>query len=500
MMKKIALIVIGFLIVPTVLLGQNKNEKLPNIIYILADDLGYGDVSINNPKGKIKTPNIDQIALGGMRFTDAHSASGVCTPTRYAILTGRYPFRSKLPVGVLRGYSRSLIENDQQTVAKLLSQAGYSTGVIGKWHLGVDWTLKSGNEALLQEKDLGIKTELNPEIIDFTQAATAGPKSAGFDYSYILPASLDMPPYLYLENQQVEEQPTGYTAGNKMEKGYSGPFWREGKMSPSFDFHQVLPRFIRKANQFIGQQNSNKPFFLYLPLAAPHTPWMPNPEYVGKSGAGEYGDFVQQVDASVGAILKQLEKSGMAKNTIVIFASDNGPYWRPDYIERFDHASAGEFRGMKGDAYEGGHRIPFFVRWPAHVKANTISNTTTSLANLLATCSDLTGIKAVSEDTYSILPILKGQTKVIKGQPGIVISSSIGYLTIRKGDWKLIEGLGSGGFTEPQKIEQSKMGVNGQLFNLKLDPKETQDLFETNQEKVNELRTLLQEIKDYKKR
>jgi len=499
-MKKIALFILCFLIGHTSLVGQSKKEKLPNIIYILADDLGYGDVSINNPSGQIKTPNIDQIALKGMRFTDAHSASGVCTPTRYAILTGRYPFRSKLPVGVLRGYSRSLIEKDQQTVAKLLSQAGYQTGVIGKWHLGVDWTLKSGNEALLLEKELGIKTELNPEVIDFTQPATAGPKSAGFDYSYILPASLDMPPYLYLENQQVEEQPTAYTAGNKMEKGYSGPFWREGKMSPSFDFHQVLPRFVDKAKQFIGNQTGEKPFFLYLPLAAPHTPWMPNPAYIGKSGAGEYGDFVQQVDASVGDVLRQLEKSGMDKNTIVIFASDNGPYWRSDYIERFNHRSAGEFRGMKGDAFEGGHRIPFFVRWPGHIKANSTSDATTSLANLLATCSDLTGIKATSEDTYSILPILKGQTKEIKGQPGIVVSSSIGYLSIRKGDWKLIEGLGSGGFTEPQKIDQVKEGVNGQLFNLKIDPKETQDVFETNKDKVHELRILLEEIKGFKKR
>lgn len=499
-MKKIALFILCFLIGHTSLVGQSKKEKLPNIIYILADDLGYGDVSINNPSGQIKTPNIDQIALKGMRFTDAHSASGVCTPTRYAILTGRYPFRSKLPVGVLRGYSRSLIEKDQQTVAKLLSQAGYQTGVIGKWHLGVDWTLKSGNEALLLEKELGIKTELNPEVIDFTQPATAGPKSAGFDYSYILPASLDMPPYLYLENQQVEEQPTAYTAGNKMEKGYSGPFWREGKMSPSFDFHQVLPRFVDKAKQFIGNQTGEKPFFLYLPLAAPHTPWMPNPAYIGKSGAGEYGDFVQQVDASVGDVLRQLEKSGMDKNTIVIFASDNGPYWRSDYIERFNHRSAGEFRGMKGDAFEGGHRIPFFVRWPGHIKANSTSDATTSLANLLATCSDLTGIKATSEDTYSILPILKGQTKEIKGQPGIVVSSSIGYLSIRKGDWKLIEGLGSGGFTEPQKIDQVKEGVNGQLFNLKIDPKETQDVFETNKDKVHELRILLEEIKGLKKR
>lgn len=499
-MKIIALIAICLLFFHTFLLGQNNKEKLPNIIYILADDLGYGDVSINNFQGKIKTPNIDQIAIQGMRFTDAHSASGVCTPTRYAILTGRYPFRSKLPVGVLRGYSRSLIEKDQQTVAKLLLQAGYNTGVVGKWHLGVDWALLQGNEALLNQKDLGIKTELNPEIIDFTKPVGAGPKSAGFEYSYILPASLDMPPYLYLENQQVEEQPTAYTAGNKMGKGYSGPFWREGIMSPNFDFHQVLPRFIEKANQFIDNQTIQKPFFLYLPLAAPHTPWMPNPDYIGKSGAGEYGDFVQQVDASVGLVLRQLEKSGMAKNTIVIFASDNGPYWRSDYIERFNHKSAGEFRGMKGDAYEGGHRIPFFVRWPGKVKAKSISNATTSLANLLATCGELTGIKVTSEDTYSILSILKSESKEIKGRLGIVISSSAGYLSIRKDDWKLIEGLGSGGFTEPQKIEQTKEGINGQLFNLRMDPKEEHDVFEKNKEKVQELRKLLQEIKSFTKR
>lgn len=487
-----------FLFFSLLALSGFAQKNQPNIVYILADDLGYGDVSAYNPTGQIKTPYIDQLAKQGMQFLDAHSASGVCTPTRYGILTGRYPFRSALPVGVLRGYSRALIEKDQQTVASLLASAGYETGVVGKWHLGLDWTLLPGNEGKLQQTD--IRNELDPAIIDYSKKTSAGPNTVGFGYSYILPASLDMPPYLYLENQQVEESPTGYTKGNKEDKGYAGPFWREGKMAPSFDFHEVLPRFTQKAEAFIGKQTAKKPFFLYLPLAAPHTPWMPKPEYKASSGAGEYGDFVQQVDASVGAILKKLDQMGFSKNTLVIFTSDNGPYWRPDYIERFHHQSAGEFRGMKGDAFEGGHRIPFLARWPGTIQAASQSSATISLTSLMATVAEITGKKSTAEDSYSILPVLQGMAKQVAGQPAVIVSSSTGYFTIRKGDWKLIEGLGSGGFTEPKEIKQSQEGVNGQLFNLALDPKETQDVFATNPQKVAELRALLQEIKKYPKK
>ena len=480
---------------------EQKNKK-PNIIYILADDLGYGDVSAYNTEGAIATPNIDKLAAQGMRFTDAHSPSSVCTPTRYALLTGRYPWRSRLPVGVLRGYSRTLIENNRPTVASLLKSYGYQTAVVGKWHLGLDWVVNKGQENLLNTEEYGIKSEMSPEDIDFAQNPSQGPNTLGFNYSYILPASLDMPPYCYLENQKLTELPTAYTDGNKLESGYTGPFWRAGKKSPSFDFYEVLPTFAHKAEDFLKKQSKSKPFFLYLPLAAPHTPWVPKKGYVGKSKAGEYGDFVQQVDAAVGKVLHILDSMGLSDNTIVIFASDNGPYWRENFVAKYNHKAAGDFRGMKGDAFEGGHRIPFIVRWKGKVKAGTTSDATTTLTNLLATCADILGNKEAQyrvEDSYSILPVLLGKTKHVPNQIAVVHSSSIGFYAIRKGDWKLIEGLGSGGFTEPRKIDPKAGESTGQLYNLTTDKHEDHDVYAKYPEKVNELRALLSEIKERKK-
>ena len=478
-----------------------QQSEMPNIVYILADDMGYGDVSAYNTEGAIATPNIDKLAAEGMRFTDAHSPSSVCTPTRYALLTGRYPWRSRLPKGVLRGYSRTLIEPDRLTVASLLKNYGYETGVVGKWHLGLDWQVNKGRENLLHTEGYGINEEMKPEDIDFGQEPTQGPKTIGFDYSYILPASLDMPPYCYLENQKLTELPTAYTDGNKLESGYTGPFWRAGKMAPSFDFYEVLPTFIQKANDFIKKQSKKKPFFLYLPLAAPHTPWVPKKNYTGTSKAGEYGDFVQQVDASIGQILKTLADMGFSDNTIVIFTSDNGPYWRENFVEKYNHKAAGDFRGMKGDAFEGGHRIPFIVRWKGKVKAGTTSDATTTLANLIATCTDIVGNKDVInkvEDSYSILPVLLGKVQKVPNQPAVVHSSSIGYFAIRKGDWKLIEGLGSGGFTEPREVKPKAGEALGQLYNLATDIHEDHNVYEQYPEKVKELTLLLTEIKQKK--
>ena len=479
-----------------------QKPNSPNIVYILADDLGYGDISVYNTEGGIKTPNIDKLAVEGMRFTDAHSPSSVCTPTRYALLTGRYPWRSRLPKGVLRGYSRTLIENNRPTVASLLKSQGYQTAVVGKWHLGVDWVLQKGHENLLNTEGYGIKEEINPDHIDFTQKPTQGPKTIGFDYSYVLPASLDMPPYCYLENQKLTELPTAYTPGNKLESGYTGPFWREGKMSPTFDFYGVLPRFVEKADDFLKKQTKNKPFFLYLPFSAPHTPWVPKKEYSGTSKAGEYGDFVQQVDAAVGQVLHTLDSMGLSENTLVVFTSDNGPYCRENFVKQFNHKAAGEFRGMKGDAFEGGHRIPFIVRWTGKVKAGTVSNATTTLANLLATCADILGNKEAKykvEDSYSILSVLTGKNKQVPNQTAVVHSSSVGFFAIRKGDWKLIEGIGSGGFTEPKEVKPKPDEPTGQLFNLANDPHEDHDLYLKNPEKVKELRATLAEIKKKKK-
>ena len=497
-------LLIGFFFTASTLINadpvhaQQRND-LPNIVYILADDLGYGDVGVYNKEAKVNTPNIDALAKQGMRFTDAHTTSSVCTPSRYSILTGRYPWRSRLPVGVLRGYSRTLIEQGLPTVASLLKTNSYNTAVVGKWHLGLDWVPKDAFKDSIKQELYGITNEMNPDQIDFSKPPIHGPTTAGFDYSYVLPASLDMPPYCYLENEKLTESPTSYTKGNKLESGYTGPFWREGLMAPSFDFYDVLPTFTHKATDFIKRQaGSKKPFFLYFPMPAPHTPWMPGAAFKGTSKAGEYGDYIQEVDDAVGKVLHILDSMGISKNTLVIFASDNGPYWREDFVKLYNHKAAGQFRGMKGDAFEGGHRVPFIVRYPGKIKPGTISNTTTTLANFMATCADLTGNRSAmfeTEDSYSILPILFGKSSQVADQPAIVNISSKGFFDIRKGSWKLITDLGSGGFTVPSEIKPAAGEPTGQLYNLETDIHEDNNLYKQFPEKVKELTVLLEKIK-----
>jgi len=478
-------------------------EKLPNIIYILADDLGYGDVSAYNPDSKIATPNIDRLASQGMRFTDAHSPSSVCTPTRYGILTGRYCWRTRLPRGVLQGYGQSLIEDEETTVAELLKQKGYSTGVVGKWHLGLDWKIKNGYEDSLKAYgDRPILTNHNSEWINFNIPPANGPTTHGFDYSYILPASLDMEPYCYLENDTLTELPNEYTPGNDLESDSwaTGAFWRAGRMAKSFDFYEVLPTFIDRAKAFVDvHADDPDPFFLYLPLAAPHTPWVPKDEYRGNSNAGQYGDFVQMVDAEVGDFLRFLDEKGVSEHTILFFTSDNGPFWKPDFIERFDHNAAFIYRGMKADAWDGGHRIPFIVRWPDNVRANTQSDQLTTLTNLISTVAEITGVglnPGNGMDSRSILSVLKGG--VSNNDNPVIHHSSRGMFAIRKGDWKYIDGLGSGGFSEPALVAPKEGEPDGQLYNMKDDPSERIDIFSQNSDKVQELKLKLEEIKNMK--
>lgn len=477
--------------------------KLPNIVYILADDLGYGDVSAYNAKSKISTPNIDRLAAAGMRFTDAHSNTSVCTPTRYSILTGRYCWRSPMKSGVLRGYGRALIEKDQPTVASLLKNQGYATAVIGKWHLGLDWSLMAGHEQDLANLEPKYKNaeaiiDLDPAIVNVSKPPTNGPRQHGFDYSYILPASLDMEPYCYLRNDTLTAPLTGHTDGNKLTSGSSGPFWRPGRVSEDFDFYKVLPNFTGEAAKYIQRQaRKAQPYFLYFPMTAPHTPWLPTGEFKGKTGAGEYGDFVFMVDVMVGKILKAIEESGEAKNTIVIFTSDNGPYWRPNQAEQFGHKAAGPFRGMKADTWEAGHRIPFIVRWPGLVAPGSVSNATTTLANLMATVAGITGADPgaiTGEDSYSILPVLLGKAQTIAGQNAVVHHSNRGLFAIRKGDWKLILGKGSGGFSLPFEENSIQSEMPGQLYNLRIDTAETINLYAKEMGNVKELTNLLDSI------
>lgn len=473
----------------------------PNIVYILADDMGYGDVSVNYQQSRMRTPNIDKLAKEGMRFTDAHSPSSVCTPTRYGILTGRYCWRSRLQEGVLRGYGQALLEKERTTVASLLKDYGYTTGVVGKWHLGVNWVVKSeftdslhSNRAQINEQ--GLILEMPGSWIDFTKKPTDEPSQHGFDYSHILPASLDMPPYCFLENGALQTIPDNYTQGNDLNTGYYGAFWRPGRIAPDFEFDQVLPTFTAKAKTFIARESkSEKPFFLYFPLAAPHTPWVPTDEYKNKSLVGQYGDFVQMVDETVGEIMKALDEAGVAENTLVIFTSDNGPYWRPDKIEEFNHRAAGPYRGMKADIYDGGHRVPFIVRWPGKVKEQSESHALITHTNLMATAAELVGVELdenTGEDSKSLLPILLGQD--YQEEP-VIHHSSKSFFAIRKGDWKLVDRMGSGGFSPPVFVETSGGEPKGQLYNMREDPSETTNLYDERPDVVAELQLELDRIK-----
>jgi len=476
--------------------STNKKKALekPNIIIILADDLGYGDPGCYNSDSKIPTPNIDRLAADGMLFTDAHSPSAVCTPTRYGLLTGRYSWRTRLQRGVLWGYSASLIDTNRTTIASMLKQHDYMTGCVGKWHLG------------LQNYD----ANRGEEQVDYSKPLKPGPNALGFDYFYGIPASLDMDPYLYVENEQLVGQLTDTIAGSERRRNNGGGFWRAGLISPGFKHIDVLPTITNKAIEFIQKCADKtkpgerpKPFFLYFPLTAPHTPWMPTDEFRGKSGAGYYGDFVAQVDWSVGQIIQTLERLQLSDNTIVFFTSDNGASWPVEDIEKWGHSANLNLRGQKADIWEGGHRIPFMARWPGHIKPGTISDETICQTDFLATIAAIVGYdlsNGEGEDSYNILPVLLDNKSESEAKGGIrdatVHQSSKGIFAIRQGDWKLIVGRGSGGFTKPQKIEPKPGEPIGQLYNLKDDLGEMNNLYLDNPEIVSRLSTLLEQYRE----
>ena len=407
--------------------------------------------------------------------------------------------------GVLNGYSLPLIARERTTVASLLKKNGYTTGVVGKWHLGLGWVKKSaeGKETSplkSADENTAIIQGIDPATLDFSQPPTDGPTKHGFDYSYILPASLDMPPYCYLENDRLTSPLTDQTPGSDPANGTTSAFWRKGLMAQGFVFDQVTPIFTQKAISFITKQSaSGKPFFLYLPFPSPHTPWLPLKQHQGTSKAGEYGDFVNMVDAEVGKVLKALTDLGLDDNTIVFFTSDNGPFWRPNFIEKYDHKAAYIYRGMKADAFEGGHRIPFIARWPGKIKAGSQCAETINLTNLLATCAGIVGNKLADnegEDSFSILPLLLGKEKDYVRPEALIQHSSRGLFVVRQGDWKLILGLGSGGFSKPETIQPKEGEAPGQLFNLKNDPSETKNLYLQFPDKVEELNRILKKYQD----
>lgn len=454
----------------------------PNLIVIYADDLGIGDVSCYNPQSAWRTPRIDRMAREGLMFTDAHSASSLCTPSRYALLTGRYAWRGRLKQGVLNGYGTSLIEPGRATVAGFLHDHGYATVAIGKWHLGLDWKKDGPGE----------------QAVDFSKPFGGGPLAHGFQRFFGISASLDMPPYVWLRDDRATALPTGRIGDSEPPR-----LWRGGPIAPDFQMEDVQPRLIDEALDYLStraRSGGSQPFFLYLALASPHTPVLPTKAFAGKTGVTAYGDFVAQVDADVGRLLDALERHQLDRSTLVIFTSDNGfaPAVSVPEHRRHGHDPSAGYRGFKSDLYEGGHRIPFIVRWPGPVPAGKRTTALIGQLDLFATCADLLGIPLppdAAEDSVSFLPQLRGKSLPV-GRETLVIHSAEGRFAIREGRWKLLLWPGSGGWSPPTPSPSRWLAVEAtdlsrlppyQLYDLDADPGETVNLADRHPEIVQRL-------------
>jgi len=477
---------ISFFCATLIATAQSQEQAtLPNIVYILADDMGYGDVQCLNPeRGKIPTPHMDAVARDGMTFTDAHTSSSVCTPTRYSVLTGRYHWRTHLQKGVLNGYGPPLIAADRTTVPSFLKEHGYTTAMIGKWHLGLDIPTTDGEIA--KAKNLGGKqsVEVDPASIsniDWNGKIKGGPVNLGFDSWYGITASLDFPPYVWIRDNQFVGSGTQIKAFN-----------RKGPASKDFEAIDVLDDFARETVEYITDYKEEAPFFIYMPLTSPHTPIVPAKKWQGKSPLGRYGDFMMQTDDIVGQVIAALDAKGLSENTLVIVTSDNGCSRAAKItdLEEQGHFPSAQFRGSKADLWEGGHRVPFLVKWPAVIKPGTLNHTLTCQTDLLATCAEIVNANVPGnsgEDSVSILPAFKGQD-ITTTRKGIVNHSFSGHFAYREGDWKLLLAYGSGGWTAPKEADAQKQNLpKAQLYNLADDPGETNNLYESNPEKAKAL-------------
>ena len=445
-------------LVPTLAAAHSatKNDR-PNIIYILADDMGYGDVSALNPDCKVQTRHIDSLVAQGITFSDAHTSSAVSTPSRYSILTGRYNWRSRLQSGVGWSYTPALIEPERMTVATLLGSAGYHTACIGKWHLGLGWQYRSDS----------------PKEADFTQPLTACPNDNGFEYSYIMPASLDIPPYVYIENGRITAPVTDTIDGHN---GYA--FWRKGPIAQDFDIAKTLDHFTDKAVEYIRQQAAgNEPFFLYFPLTAPHTPIIPSDRFAGKSGIGPYGDFLLHVDDVVGRIMEAVREAGIEENTLIVFTADNGCSPSANYknLKAHGHNPSYIFRGTKADIYDGGHRVPYIMRYPALIAPGSQSDAPVCQTGLMATCAELLDLRLpddAGEDSFSQLSILRGRERASDRKHMLIHHSIEGFFAIRQGQWKLCVCPGSGGWSAPVPGAEAADAPRMQLFDMAATPGE----------------------------
>ncbi|HUT31044.1 MAG TPA: arylsulfatase [Sedimentisphaerales bacterium] len=444
-------------------------DRRPNIVYILADDLGYGDVRcLNTQSSKIPTPNLDRLASEGMRFTDAHSGSAVCTPTRYGILAGRYAWRTRLQKSVLFPGDKPLIAKDRMTVPSLLKRHGYTTACIGKWHLGIEWSVEG----------------------DYSRPLIDGPTSHGFDY-YFGTDVPNFPPYCFIENDRTVGLPTA----KKVTKDLDG---LPGAMLPGWRFDEILPGITERAVEYIGRRTADgRPFFLYFALTSPHEPIAPSPRFKGKSGISEIADFIMETDWAVGEVIKAIDKNSFRDNTLVIFTSDNGhsSYTDLESLLNHGHKPSAQFRGYKSNIWEGGHRIPFFARWPGRIEPGSQSDQLICLTDLMATCAEIVGAKLsdnAGEDSVSNLSALLG-TATEPLREAVVHHSSNGKFSIRQGKWKLSFCPGSGGYgSAPSDDEARKNGLPMlQLYDFSSDICESNNLVAKYPDVVNQLTKLL---------
>jgi arylsulfatase A-like enzyme len=473
-------------------------KDLPNIVYILADDLGYGDLGCYNAESKIPTPRLDQLAAQGMRFLDAHTPSSVCTPTRYALLTGRYAWRTRLQRNVLGPWDKPLIASDRLTVGKLLQQHGYATACVGKWHLGQNYATSDGKPV-----QGGVKNALNN--VDFNQPIGDGPITRGFDHYFgtIVP---NYPPYCFFQDDRT----VGIPALPMQGKNFNIP----GLMVPEWELENILPELTKHAAQWVEEQSAaKKPFFLYFALTSPHYPVVPSSEFLGKTTVGAYGDFVYQTDWSVGQVLDAIERAGVADNTLVIFTSDNGAEVTGevnpgvyDRVEQFGHRSSGTLRGAKRDVWEGGHRVPFIARWPGKIQAGMSSEAVICHVDLIATIAEILVQKLpenAGEDSVSMLPSLLGKPNDSAAREAIVHHSARGKFAIRKGDWVLIDaptGDDNGSNGEPEWLKEERGYVahsySGELYNLREDIAERDNLYAQHPQIVSDLQSLMKKYID----
>jgi arylsulfatase A len=482
------------LTVPAV--AQRARRQLPNIVIILADDLGYGDLRSYNAQSKIPTPHLDKMAAQGVRFTDAHSPSSVCTPTRYALLTGRYPWRSRLKAGVLLPYDPPLIEADRLTLPAMLKQQGYATAIIGKWHLGWDWPTTNGDKARVTPDGLS--------NVDYTKPVANGPITRGFDYFFGVDLP-NFPPYVFIENDRTQGIPTETIPVNNPNINRKGPMMKD------WEPVKILPALTERAVRYIDERGRNpQPFLLYFALTSPHYPVVPSPEFIGNSAAGVYGDFVVQTDAAVGAVLDALRRGGLERNTLVIFTSDNGPEVAKEVeigayerLRQSQHASMFAWRGVKRDSWEGGHRVPFIARWLGRIPAGKTSDALIGHIDLMATIAALTGSKLpepAAPDSYNQLPVLLGTQRHRSARASLVYHAANGHLALRHGDWVLIDSKTCGdGNKEPEWFRSARQAHDcagpGALYNLRADPAQTKNLYDLQPAKVRELQQLLNQAR-----